>query len=127
LDIFFTLVFICVMQYEIGHGSWFANSEAEFAKSGVNTLVKSIEFYKTQHGAYPDSLEQVENIPGYVWINDPMLPTVDGKKQSELHYKKIRNKYTLFSVGIDRIPNTSDDIYPTITNGDTIRFGFVKK
>ena len=33
----------------------------------------------------------------------------------------------MFSSGIDGIPNTSDDIYPTITAADSTKFGLIRK
>ena len=51
---------------------------------------------------------------------------MDKNIKVNFEYKKIGNKYTLFSVGIDGIPNTADDIYPNIFDSDSSKFGFMK-
>jgi len=126
-DILFTIVFWYVFTSGTIQKSLFADTDAKLAQSQVNSLVKNIEFYKIQHGEYPNNLEQVNDTAVFVWITDPFLNKGRNNKNVNFHYFKIRNKYTLFSVGLDNIPNTKDDIYPTVTMGDTIKFGFVKK
>ncbi len=126
-DILFTILFWLVFTYEMNNGSGFADSDAKFAQTQVNVLVKNIEFWKIQNGSYPDNIKQIENLEQFIWVNDPFLKTNSDDAKNFFHYYKIRDKYTLFSVGKDRLANTSDDIYPTITQGDTIKFGFVKK
>lgn len=84
----------------------------------LNNIVKEIEFYKMQHGIYPDSLKQLK-VSGLTILNDPML---DDEKNDLFNYHKIDDKYTLFSSGVDGIPNTKDDIYPTV---DTSKTGLI--
>jgi len=48
-------------------------------------------------------------------------------KKTKFNYKRVGSKYYLFSSGIDGIPNTSDDIYPTITAADSTKFGLIRK
>lgn len=92
-------------------------SFADISEQQLNGLVPQIEFYKLQHNSYPDSLEQLMNDSMYVpIIQDPILVwnfKHDGTKTTYI-YKKIGEKYTIFSVGVDLIPNTADDIYPTV-------------
>jgi len=85
----------------------------------LNSLVKEIEFYKIQNGAYPDSLQQLDIKNSFTNTSDALL---NGKKNNLFNYHKIGKKYTLFSSGIDQTPNTSDDIYPSI---DTTRTGLI--
>jgi len=126
-DILFTIVFWSIFTSENIQNKLFADTDEKLAQTQVNSLVKDIEFYKIQHGEYPDSLEQINDSSAFVWITDPFLNKGKNKKDVNFHYVKIRTKYTLFSVGSDKIPNTKDDIYPTVTMGDTIKFGLVKK
>lgn len=98
---------------------------SDFTEQQINTLVEKIEFYKLQYNKYPDSLEEIQRINDLTFINDPMSHL--SKNGQTFQYKKINDKYTLFSVGKDGEPNTNDDIYPNITNGDTVKFGFVKR
>jgi hypothetical protein len=114
--------------YGILHSSLFKDAQVIMAQNMVNSIVPDIEFYKTQNNVYPDSLLQTAAKNKMIIYFDPLLPdSIGSAKQGMLHYKRIRDKYTLFSVGKDGIAGTSDDIYPTITKGDTIKFGFVKK
>src|SRR4051812_47722937 len=66
----------------------------------LNNLVKDIEFYKNINGVYPDSLEQLSK--NSLWgTNDPIYR---GNKNIKFNYKRIGNKYTLYSSGVDQIP-----------------------
>jgi len=87
----------------------------------LNDLVKNIEFYKIQNGTYPDSLKQLITKKEFVSIYDPL---VDDSKNNIFNYYKIGNKYTLFSSGLDEIPNTADDIYPSLII-DTSKIGLI--
>ena len=80
-----------------------------------------------QNGSYPDNLNQIENLEGFIWVNDPFLNTTPDDPKGYFHYKRMDDKYTLYSVGKDKIASTGDDIYPTITKDDTIKFGLIKK
>jgi len=100
---------------------------AIIAQTEINDLVKNIEFYKMQNGVYPDSLKQVIDKDGFTSIFD-----ISQEARSDGHlplykYKKIGNRYLLFSPGPDGKPNTKDDIYPTLTNPDTSKLGFIRK
>lgn len=79
----------------------------------MNNLVKDIEFYKLQHGDYPDSLKQVKATNRLALLNDPMSSRMFGQVK-DLHYQKSDTGYILFSVGEDMKPNTRDDIYPSV-------------
>lgn len=52
---------------------------------------------------------------------------MDNSIKKTFQYKKMKNKYNLFSVGIDEIPNTLDDLYPTIFDKDSTKIGYLKK
>jgi hypothetical protein len=88
----------------------------------LNTIVRSIEFYKVQHGQYPDSLEQVHQNDSTVSIYDPVSAKAN-EKQTKYNYMKINNRYMLFSSGIDKKPKTADDIFPTI---NTTNIGLIR-
>lgn len=106
----------------------FKKGFADIAQTEINDLVKNIEFYKLQHGAYPDSLQQLNDKNSMISIYDvSQADTKTGKDLPLYHYKKIGNKYLLCSPGLDGIINTADDIYPTLTNPDTSKLGFIRK
>jgi hypothetical protein len=94
---------------------------AQEAQYQLNSLVKEIEFYKLENGVYPDSLQQLGLKDSFTNIDDPLL---SGKKNDTYNYHRIGNKYTLFSSGPDQIPNTADDIYPSIKI-DTSKIGLI--
>lgn len=98
-----------------------------FAQSDLNILFKEIEFYKLQHGSYPDSLKQLLTKNDFLSINDPVQISFDKTGNTLFNYRKIGNKYYLFSSGIDGIPNTADDIYPQMSTSDTAKFGLILK
>ncbi|MDF2454753.1 MAG: hypothetical protein K0R51_746 [Cytophagaceae bacterium] len=123
-DILFTVVFWYVFTNFVIISSPFDEPKSKMAQSELNSIVKNIEFFHQQKGSYPDSLGQLRTEEEFLFIYDPFLET---ENENYFHYSKIRDKYTLSSVGIDRLPNTLDDIYPTVTQGDTINFGFVKQ
>jgi hypothetical protein len=81
----------------------------------LNGLVKELEFYKLKNGSYPDSLEQLPKNQDIFSIYDPLLSRRPGTKDTKYNYRKTGDTYILFSSGIDRIPHTEDDIYPTDT------------
>jgi hypothetical protein len=91
----------------------------EFVKGNMNNLIKDIEFYKIQHGVYPKSLDKID----HPLIND--LFQSDKKGSTPYNYRVIGDKYILFSSGVDRLPNTVDDIYPDIAT-DESKIGLIR-
>lgn len=103
---------------------------AKISGMQLNGLIPHIEFYKLQHHVYPDSLQQLNNdtLAYSAIIEDPVLVWAFKNKHGDpttYFYKKMGNKYTIFSAGEDLKPNTSDDIYPTIKL-DSSFSGFTK-
>ncbi|HSZ32847.1 MAG TPA: type II secretion system protein GspG [Puia sp.] len=78
----------------------------------MDDIANKLEVYKIKTGKYPDSLTELKKMYPQLFINDP-LSGHNGAipKQTEFFYIRKEEKYTLFSVGIDGIPNTSDDIF----------------
>jgi hypothetical protein len=99
----------------------------DIAQTQINDLVKNIEFYKMQNGSYPDSLQQVVDKNSFTSIADVSQDTKVGETMPLYHYKKLGNKYLLFSPGLDGKLNTKDDIYPTLSNPDTSKLGFIRR
>jgi len=122
-DILFTILFWVAMQYWVFDGPTFTGMNKQMSKGMLNTVFKSVEFYKLQHGDYPDSLKQVEDIRGYVWITDPLSNKGLRSKPFNFYYEKTGDRYWLFSVGEDGEPFTADDIYPTMNPADSTKFG----
>ena len=117
----FTIAFYGTLSYVTKNSKVVKDGIATVTKGQLKTLVKEIEYYKLEHNVYPDSLQQL-NIKGeFINIYDPLL---NDKENHLFNYQKIGNKYTLFSSGEDQIPNTEDDIYPSLTI-DTSKVGLI--
>lgn len=82
----------------------------------LDSVHDKIEMYKDYTGSYPDSLGELKNIFPTLDIDDPLLLANDkGTNRRQFYYEKKEGKYILFSSGIDRIPHTLDDLYPSKT------------
>src|ERR1051326_2011198 len=116
-DVLLTILFWTVMNtYFMG------DANTKLAEYGLNDLVKEIEFYKVKNGTYPGDLNDLSK-------RQSNKPTFDPFNNGNYtyHYIATRNKYSLFSVGPDKKPGSGDDIFPTVTGGDTVKFGWVRK
>ena len=81
-----------------------------------------------ENNNYPDSLEQITNDNKFFAIYDPfLLRKLDKNIKIMFNYEKLGNKYTLFSVGVDGEPHTSDDIYPTLPDSNGLQYGWIRK
>ncbi len=100
---------------------------ATLSQIGLNLLIKEIEFYKVKHGVYPNQLEDLQESENIISIIDPILLSNSTKGDLNYRYQKIGEKYKIYSVGVDMIDNTSDDLYPTISITDSTKIGFIKK
>jgi hypothetical protein len=99
--------------YDMRHGANTAREYAKISQKQIDSLANIIEYYKVKKGVYPDSLEQIREIDEIVGINDPLLiRRLDKELNSNYSYEKTGDKYVLFSVGIDGVAHTADDIYP---------------
>lgn len=103
---------------ETGKQQWKVLSQMQ-----LNELVKDIEYYKIQNGNYPNSLEELNSKDQFVQIYDPTQPLLK-KEKAYFNYKRVGDKYTLFSSGTDGIPNTKDDFFPQSKN--TKNSGWIK-
>ena len=97
-----------------------------FCKPNLDQLVKNIEFYRKEHGVYPDSLEQLTKEQQFVPINDPVQAFTKTKFGNKYFYRAKAGKYILFSMGVDGEPYTKDDIFPTDKYFDSTLTGLVK-
>lgn len=123
--ILITLTVYFSIFYNMKHGTQSLESYAKLSEIELNSLVKKIEFYKLQKGHYPDNLEILSESDKTVIISDPiLLRKMDDNIRTTFQYSKIDNQYTIFSVGIDEVPNTKDDIYPSIISD---KLGLIKK
>ncbi|WP_243348184.1 YcxB family protein [Parabacteroides sp. FAFU027] len=121
LGIVFTIVLYVFLVPGIWNTKDMDRQKAELAQSSLNSLVKEIEFYKLQHGKYPQKLELLDSYEIY----DPLM--TEKNKNSTFNYFVEGDKYNLFSSGIDRIANTKDDLYPEVTVTDSSKIGLIRR
>lgn len=110
---FAALFYFGVMQ----RGGVYDGLRVRMAESLLNELVPYIELHRTQHGAYPESLEELSaSLPDgvTVFIHDPTIRNEgDFVSQTTFYYKRIDDAhYVLRGVGVDGVPFTDDDIVP---------------
>jgi hypothetical protein len=103
----------------------FKQGFADISQMELNKLVKYVEFYKLQHGEYPESLQQLLNDDKMAPINDA-AQGMSIKRDSYYNYKRVGGKYVLFSSGQDGIAGTKDDLFPQIMISDSSKIGLIK-
>ena len=123
--ILFTVGIYSFLFYYMKHGELSKKGFAEISQIELNSLLKNIEFYKLQHGHYPDSLQQLLDADKFAPINDA-IQAVQERQNPYYNYQKIDDKYLLFSSGQDGIPKTPDDLIPQISISDSSKIGWIK-
>ena len=103
---------------------------AGIARSALDRLVFAIEFYKVQHGRYPETLDELSaSVPkdSQIIVIDPMTVRV-GRVPANFFYRRVDSEhYYLRSVGPDGIPFTADDIVPGIEVTPGSKLGLLKR
>ncbi len=127
-DILFTIVFWTTVIFFSENSTSFIQLHNEVTQKNLNSLVKYIEFYKIQHGVYPDSLQQLDKGEDeFMMIYESAKGITKGNKPRLFNYQKVGQRYRLSSDGTDEIPDTKDDIYPRLQNADTTKIGLIIK
>ncbi len=124
--IMFTVIVYSSLIYYGEYSTAGREARVPVARDFLNTTMKDIEFYKTQRGYYPDSLEDLYFVSKSVSFHDPLADRNKELNKGNFYYKKIGNGYTLFSFGVDRKANTPDDLFPDLHNLDTSKIGFIR-
>ena len=110
----------------VQRGGVYDDLRSKLSETTITSLVQAIEFYKTQHGKYPESLEVLKkSLPenSMVFVFDPA-----NVKPRYYYYKLIDSRhYYLLGVGPDGKPFTADDILPKIDVGAQSKVGLVIK
>ncbi len=122
--ILWTILVYSTLFYAGSHVSVFKKGFEDMSQLQLNSLVKNIEFYKLEHGLYPDSLKQLLSDDKLAPINDA-AQGISRKVNSYYNYKKVGDKYFLFSSGQDGVPNTKDDLFPQIRITDSTKIGLI--
>jgi hypothetical protein len=122
--ILFTVFVYSSLFYATKHADIFKQGFVSISQMQLNTLVKYVEFYKLQHGQYPDRLREVLDDDQMAPVHDA-IQSLSGGTNTFYNYKRIGDKYLLFSSGQDGIPHTKDDLYPKITITDSSKIGLI--
>jgi hypothetical protein len=79
----------------------------------LKEINREIDIYKLRHGTYPTDLYKIDTKENLILtIKDPIVEMIDNYKGDSLfHYQVKLDTFELFSVGLDGIPYTDDDIY----------------
>jgi hypothetical protein len=103
----------------VKRGGLYDHLREQLASTMLTNLVSEIEFYRVEHGHYPDSLEDLSggaDDPA-ASIYDPTVASVKGKQR--LFYYKLSEDgsgYYLRGVGPDGVPFTADDLLPQVAH-----------
>lgn len=101
----------------VQRGGVYDDLRVQLSKNTITSLVQAIEFYKTQNGHYPQSLEVLrQSLPenSMVFIHDPTDVQMGGEPRYYHYELKNQGHYYLLGVGPDGQPYTSDDVLPNI-------------
>lgn len=101
----------------VQRGGVYDDLRVQLSKNTITSLVQAIEFYKTQNGQYPESLEMLhKSLPenSMVFVHDPTHVQMGGEPRYYHYELKDQEHYYLLGVGPDEQPYTSDDVLPNI-------------
>jgi len=115
----FSVILFCSLFYFgfVQKGGVYDDLRAQLSKSTITSLVQAIEFYKTQNGHYPESLDVLsKSLPenSMVFVFDPTHVQTGGEPRYYHYELKDESHYYLLGVGPDEKPYTSDDVLPDI-------------
>jgi hypothetical protein len=114
----------------VQRGGVYDDLRAKLSETTITSLVQSIEFYKTQNGKYPESLEVLQkSLPknSMVFVFDPTDVKMGGKPRYYYYQLIDSEHYYLLGVGPDGQPFTADDVLPKIEVGAKSKVGLVIK
>jgi hypothetical protein len=101
----------------VKRGGIYDDLRAQLAQSTLYSVVQAIEFYRVQHGSYPESLKALqESLPkdSTVFVFDPSDVKFAGRSRYFYYERVGADHYYLRGVGRDGVPFTADDILPQV-------------
>ena len=112
----------------VQRGGVYDEMRRQLAVNTLSTLVSEVEFYRLQHGVYPESLEQLQksqpNKP--IFIYDTSSTPLSSEPFRLFYYERSGDAhYYLRSVGNDGEPFTGDDILPDIRQSENGKIGLL--
>lgn len=127
----FTLVTYSALFYFgfVQRGGVYDKLREQLTTTMLTDLVPAIEFYKTQYGHYPESLEALKSaLPAAsnVMIDDPSVSI--GTSTRSFYYELADSAhYYLLAVGADGVPFTKDDVKPSLRAEPRGGVGLIEK
>lgn len=109
-------------------GGVYDDLRVKLAQTSINSLVPSIEFYKTQNGKYPESLKVLqESLPkeSFVSVFDPTVVEFGGQPKYFFYERVDEDHYYLRGLGADGKPFTADDIVPQVSSAPAGKGGLL--
>jgi hypothetical protein len=109
-------------------GGVYDDLRTKLAQSTLNSVVQAVEFYKIQHGTYPESLKVLqESLPksSMVFVIDPTEVKFSGTPRYFYYERVGTDHYYLRGVGPDEVPFTSDDILPQVQFAPESKLGLL--
>lgn len=101
----------------VQRGGVYDDLRAKLSETTITSLVQAIEFYKTQNGKYPNSLEVLRrSLPenSMVFVYDTTDVSMSDKPRYYYYEVVDEEHYYLLGVGVDGQPFTEDDILPKV-------------
>lgn len=105
----------------VQRGGIYDNLRAKMAQTDLNSLVQTVEFYKIQHGEYPDSLETLEKSLPKDSVEAFMVFDPRGLKGNQyFYYQKVdADHYYLRGVAPDGRPFSPGALVPQVATSGT--------
>ncbi len=129
--IMFSVVLYGTLFYKMFNDDEFTDLFQQQAVSSMTSLVRHIEYYKLQNGAYPESMAALreELTEGDMVLTMDVSAGFHVEGQPRDYYYEVVNdgsNYLLFGAGKDATPFTEDDIFPMIDQEKDRNIGWVK-
>jgi hypothetical protein len=124
VSILITIVYHFAFLYQNEYSLKHKKIIEHISQKDLNQLVKDVEFFKLQYGKYPDSLDEMLTKQYGVIVTD-IIQILQKRSNIDFYYQKVGEKYMLFSLGEDGLPNTKDDIYPKMAISDSTKIGLI--
>lgn len=120
-----TIIVYSLLGYAGKNAPIFRKGFEDISQMQLNSLIKSIEYYKLIHGQYPDNLPQLLEDDKLTTIVDP-AQGMNMKGTVYFNYENMGEQYSLFSSGQDGKPNTADDLYPEVPAVSKGKIGLIE-
>lgn len=116
-----------LLVWHAGRNPVYASAGAANARRDLARLVGALEAYHREEGRYPDRLEAFAQLPyslRLINIQDFSAGIFSRPRQYHYDLAEDGRSYTLFAVGLDGRPGTSDDLFPLLSDSVARHSGY---